>query len=113
MRVIEDFLPQPVRLAIAADAPIYYKIDLQRYLGTLKKGQFIELQAVSANAYRVRGMAQQGQVAGFLPLFAEFHCPPHEQPRNGGAGVVDRIRRPASFRAVGEGGHVFTSGAAK
>ena len=75
---LEDLLPKPVRLATIADAPIYYKIDVQRYLGTLKKGQFVELQAVSDNAYRVRGMAQQGQVAGWVeakylsPLKKEF-----------------------------------------
>jgi hypothetical protein len=63
---LEDLLPKPVRVATVADAPIYYKIDLQRYLGTLKKGQFVELQAVSDNAYRVRGVAQQGQVAGWV-----------------------------------------------
>jgi hypothetical protein len=75
---LEDFVPQPVRLATVADAPIYYKKDLKRYLGTLKKGQFVELQAVSENAYRVRGVAQQGQVAGWVeakylsPLKKEF-----------------------------------------
>jgi len=75
---LEDLVPQPVRVATLADAPIYYKIDLQRYLGTLKKGQFVELQAVSENAYRVRGIAQQGQVAGWVefkylsPLKKEF-----------------------------------------
>ena len=75
---LEDLVPYPMRLATVADAPIYYKIDLQRYLGTLKKGQFVELQAVSDNAYRVRGVAQQGQVAGWVeakyltPLKKEF-----------------------------------------
>ena len=63
---LEDLLPKPVRLATIADAPIYYKIDLGRFLGTLKKGQIVELQAVSDGAYRVRGGAQQGQVAGWV-----------------------------------------------
>jgi hypothetical protein len=63
---LEDLLPKPVKVVTIFDAPIYYKIDLQRYLGTLRKGQFVELQAVSDNAYRVRGMAQQGQVAGWV-----------------------------------------------
>jgi hypothetical protein len=75
---LEDLLPKPVKIVTIVDAPIYYKIDLQRYLGTLRKGQFVELQAVSDNAYRVRGMAQQGQVAGWVearfltPLKKEF-----------------------------------------
>ena len=63
---LEDLLPKPARLAVIADAPIHYKIDLERYLGTLKKGQLVELQAVSDGAYRVRGVAQQGQVAGWV-----------------------------------------------
>ena len=63
---LEDLLPKPVRLAVIADAPIHYKIDLERYLGTLKKGQVVDLQAVGDGAYRVRGVAQQGQVAGWV-----------------------------------------------
>jgi hypothetical protein len=63
---LEDLLMKPARLATIADAPIYYHSDLARYLGTLKKGQIVELQAVGDAAYRVRGMAQQGQVAGWV-----------------------------------------------
>jgi len=63
---LEDLLMKPARLATIEDTPIYYHNDLARYLGTLKKGQIVELQAVSDNAYRVRGMAQQGQVAGWV-----------------------------------------------
>jgi hypothetical protein len=63
---LEDLLVKPARLATVEDAPIYYHSDLGRYLGTLKKGQIVELQAVSDKAYRVRGMAQQGQVAGWV-----------------------------------------------
>lgn len=63
---LEDLVPKPVRLATIADTPIQYKIDMERYLGTLKKGQIVELQAVSDHAYRVRGKAAQGQVAGWV-----------------------------------------------
>jgi hypothetical protein len=63
---LEDLLVRPARLATISDAPIFYHSDLARYLGTLKKGQIVELQAVSDKAYRVRGMAQQGQVAGWV-----------------------------------------------
>ncbi|MCE9612041.1 MAG: hypothetical protein K8R23_17730 [Chthoniobacter sp.] len=63
---LEDLVPKPVRLATIADTPIHYKIDMERYLGTLKKGQIVELQAVSDHAYRVRGKAAQGQVAGWV-----------------------------------------------
>lgn len=63
---IEDVLPKPIKLATLADTPIYYKIDLARYLGTLKKGQIVEVQAIADGAYRVRGLAQQGQVVGWV-----------------------------------------------
>jgi len=63
---LEDFARQPVRIPIVADTPIYYQSDLGRYLGTLRKGQTVELQAFKDTAYRVRGMAQQGQVAGWV-----------------------------------------------
>jgi len=75
---LEDLLMKPARLATVADTPIYYASDLGRYLGTLKKGQIVELQAVSDKAYRIRGMAQQGQVAGWVdpkylnPLTKDF-----------------------------------------
>ena len=63
---LEDLLVKPARLATIADAPIYYHNDLGRYLGTLRKGQIVELQAITDKAYRVRGVAQQGQVAGWV-----------------------------------------------
>ena len=75
---LEDVLKKPVHLVTTVAAPIHYQSDLGRYLGTLKKGQRVELQAVGEGAYRVRGMAQQGQVAGWVepaaltPLRADF-----------------------------------------
>ena len=75
---LEDFVKQPVRLATLADTSIYYQSDLGRYLGTIRKGQVVELQAVGEKAYRIRGKAQQGQVAGWVaaaslsPLKQEF-----------------------------------------
>jgi hypothetical protein len=75
---LEDFVKQPVKLATLADTSIYYHIDLGRYLGTIRKGEVVELQAIGEKAYRVRGRAQQGQVAGWVaaaalsPLKEEF-----------------------------------------
>ena len=63
---LEDILPKPVKVDVAADAPIYFDADMGRYLGVLKKGQQVELQAVSDTVYRVRGMAAQGQVVGWV-----------------------------------------------
>lgn len=63
---LEDLVPKPVRLTVLEPAPIYYQSDMGRYLGVLKKGQQVELQAIGDEAYRVRGLAQQGQVAGWV-----------------------------------------------
>jgi len=65
---LEDLTPKAIRLPVTADAPIYYQSDRKRFLGVLKKGQAVELQAIgpAEEAYRVRGMAQQGQVAGWV-----------------------------------------------
>ena len=67
---LEDFMKQPVRLTMLADTSIFYQSDLARYLGTLRKGQIVELQAVGEKAYRIRGKAQQGQVAGWVAIAA-------------------------------------------
>ena len=63
---LEDLLKKPVQLATLTDAPIFYQSDLRRFLGVLRKGQLVELQALSEGAYRVRGKAQQGQVVGWV-----------------------------------------------
>ncbi len=63
---LEDLLPRPIKLQTLADAPIFYHADMKRYLGVLKRGQSVELQAVGDGTYRVRGNAQQGQVAGWV-----------------------------------------------
>lgn len=86
---LEDLLMKPARLATLADAPIYYHSDLGRYLGTLRKGQIVELQAVSDIAYRVRGMAQQGQVAGWVD-------PKHLNPLK--QDFLDNLRQNAARR---------------
>jgi hypothetical protein len=75
---LEDLVPRPIRLQTLTDTPIFYQSDMKRYLGVLRKGQSVELQAVGDGTYRVRGNAQQGQVAGWVkpknltPLKREF-----------------------------------------
>ena len=63
---LEDFLKTPVKLTTTEDTAIYYQSDLRRYLGTIRRGEPVELQAVGEGVYRVRGKAQQGQVAGWV-----------------------------------------------
>ncbi|MGB8352613.1 MAG: hypothetical protein WCD79_01865 [Chthoniobacteraceae bacterium] len=63
---LEDLLPKPVKIDVVQEAPIYFDLDFGRYLGVLKKGQLVELQALTDTAFRVKGQAQQGQVAGWV-----------------------------------------------
>ena len=63
---LEDILAKPVKLNVETEAPIYFDSDMARYLGVLKKGQLVELQAVTDKVFRVKGIAQQGQVAGWV-----------------------------------------------
>ena len=63
---LEDFAKHPVKIGVVADAPIFFQPDKVRSLGVLRAGQSVELQAVSDTLYRVRGQAQQGQVAGWV-----------------------------------------------
>ena len=65
---LEDFLDQPYRLRVLQDAAVFYNPDLARYLGTLRRGQLVELQAIDdkQGLLRVKGQAGQGQVAGWL-----------------------------------------------
>ncbi len=67
---LEDVLKNPVRLNVVKTPMIYYDSGLVRYLGTLRAGQAVELLAVLGPVYRVRGQAQQGQVAGWVPASA-------------------------------------------
>ncbi len=66
---LEDFLPrgQKLLVPVADGSNIYYKTDLQRYLGTLK-AQRVEVVAIlrHGDAFRVRGKAQQGDVVGWV-----------------------------------------------
>ena len=66
---LEDFFPRPYRLQVLTDAPIYYNADQARFLGTLRRGDLVELQAISdaQGVLRVRGQASQGQVVGWVP----------------------------------------------
>lgn len=65
---LEDFFEQPYRLRVLQDAAIYYNSDLARFLGTLRHGQLVELQAINdkRGLLRVRGQAEQGQVIGWI-----------------------------------------------
>ena len=88
---LEDFFDRPYRLQVLTDAPIYFNSDQARFLGTLRRGQMVELQAISENqgVLRVRGQAVQGQVVGWVP--ARYVSPIRQ-------GFVDDLRRSVERR---------------
>ena len=88
---LEDFVGQPYRLRVLIDAPIYFNADQARFLGTLRRGETVELQAVAdtQGVLRVRGQASQGQVAGWTP--ARYLTPLD-------AAFVDGLRRSIDRR---------------
>lgn len=63
---VEGLLPKPVIVKVAQEATIYYHADLQRPLGAMAPGTIVTLVALGDNAYRVRGRARHGDVAGWL-----------------------------------------------
>ncbi len=67
---LEDLLEEPIKLKVLKPANTYGTLKGKRYLGTLRVGQEVTLLAISDRAYRVRGKAQQGQIAGWAgPTF--------------------------------------------
>ncbi|MGH8046606.1 MAG: hypothetical protein ACREKL_05130 [Chthoniobacterales bacterium] len=69
---LSDFATKPMKLKVLEPAPAYFDLTGQRYAGTLKAPQVVEVKAISENAYRVRGNAQQGQILGWVsPKFLQ------------------------------------------
>ena len=67
--MLEDILPKPVKLSVAADSFIYYQRDMQRVLGSMSAGTVVQLVAMSETGhYKVRGKARHGDVAGWMRM---------------------------------------------
>ena len=81
---LQDFQKRPVRLALAKPATIFYDAALGRFLGSLRAPQQVELLAFTDTVARVKGMAGQGQVAGWIPRDALADAP---------AGLFDELRK--------------------
>lgn len=63
---LEDMLAKPVRLTIKQESTIYYRATMDQALGSMAPGTLVTLVAMSDNAYRVRGRARHGDVAGWV-----------------------------------------------
>lgn len=64
---LSDFGRKPMTLKLLRAAPCYFDMALTRYAGTLRYPQAVKVEAFSDNACRVRGNAQQGGVAAWVP----------------------------------------------
>ncbi len=57
---------KPIRLEVRQPAPATFDFAGKRYVGTLRMPQTVEVQAISDGPYRVKGLAQQGQILGWV-----------------------------------------------
>jgi hypothetical protein len=64
---LSDFGQKPLRLRVLRPAPCYFDINMTRYAGTLRFPQVVQVEAFSDYGCRVRGNAQQGGVAAWVP----------------------------------------------
>ncbi len=65
---MEDILPKPVRMSVIGESVIYYQGDMQRPLGSMAPGTPVLLVAMTDTAYKVRGRARHGDVAGWMRM---------------------------------------------
>ena len=63
---LEDLVDREVKARVLQAAPIYTSLQADRWLGNLFANQEVTVLAISERAYRVRGKAKQGQVAGWV-----------------------------------------------
>jgi hypothetical protein len=64
---LSDFGQKPLRLKVLRPAPCYFDISMTRYAGTLRFPQIVQVEAFADNGCRIRGNAQQGGVAAWVP----------------------------------------------
>ncbi len=63
---LEGLVKKEVKVRVTQAAPIYTTLGADRWLGNLFADQEVTLLAISEKAYKVRGRAKQGQVAGWV-----------------------------------------------
>ncbi len=63
---LEGLVTQEVKVKVTQAAPTYANVSGQRWLGNIFANQSATLLAVSDRAYRIRGRAKQGQIAGWV-----------------------------------------------
>lgn len=63
---LEGLVDREIKVRVTQAAPIYANLTADRWLGNLFPNQEVTLLAIGEKAYRVRGQAKQGQVAGWV-----------------------------------------------
>lgn len=64
---LSDFGLKPLKIKILRPAPCYFDTGMARYAGTLRFPQIIQVEAFADTMCRIRGNAQQGGVAAWIP----------------------------------------------
>jgi hypothetical protein len=64
---LSDFEEKPLRMKLLRPAPCFFDAGLTRYAGTLRFPQTVRVEAFLENVCRIRGDAQQGGVAAWIP----------------------------------------------
>ncbi len=72
---LEGMVEEEVVVRVTSAAPVYANLKGERWMGNLVPEQNAVLLAVGEKAYRVRGRAQQGQVAGWISKAAVTGLP--------------------------------------
>lgn len=73
---LSDFAMKPLRLKVLEPAQTFFDISQQRYAGTLRFPQIVQVEAVGPDGlYRVRGNAQQGGIVAWVSR-AALEAPP-------------------------------------
>lgn len=65
---LDGMTPKPIVLKVQLEAPVYPTSKLQGALGSFAPGSLVTLLAMSETAYRVRGRARHGDVAGWVRM---------------------------------------------
>ena len=88
---LSDFGQKPLRLKVLRPAPCYFDIGMTRYAGTLRFPQTVQVEAFADNGCRIRGNAQQGGVAAWIP-YSELEPLPE--------GLLANLKRSEERRRV-------------
>jgi hypothetical protein len=78
---LEGMVVNEVKVRIEKPVPAYATLAGERWMGNVYENQNVVLLAVSDRAYRVRGRAKQGQIAGWVNKSAVSGLPADFEPK--------------------------------